>query len=191
MEALTYTNDPGHTPHINRHLDEHYKDRPRKRMEPRFLDMCFNTSVSVVGGTLAQSYDKVSDVRGFALLNDGVHMNERAVRLLVGLLEPWVEDIQDELVRMPHLLLAQQMSRLRLTTDAAAQTQPQRFQPPQRLQIEAAQQPSEAAVADVPMPTKTESRSRRAVSGAGSIDGTGDDGGSGEARAQVAVQEAI
>ncbi len=37
-------------------------------MEPRFLPMCFNTSVAVVGGTLAQSYNAISDARGFALV---------------------------------------------------------------------------------------------------------------------------
>lgn len=37
-------------------------------MEPRFLPMFLNTSVAVVGGTLVQSYDAVSDARGFVLV---------------------------------------------------------------------------------------------------------------------------
>lgn len=37
-------------------------------MEPRFLHMCLNTSVAVVGGTLTQSYDAVSDARGYVLV---------------------------------------------------------------------------------------------------------------------------
>ena len=114
-------------------------------------------------------------------LNDGVHMNERAVRLLVGLLERWVEDVQEELHRAQHLmLLSQQMGHLHVTAAPAQQ---------QQQSIEA--QGAPAAATAVPIITqKAESSSqghRRTASAAGSIDGDDDGGDDGD----EAVQEPI
>jgi hypothetical protein len=151
-------------------------------MEPRFLPMCLNTSVAVVGGVLTRSYDAVSDARGFALLNDGVHLNERAVRLLVGLLERWVEDVQEELYRMPDSLLSQQMGRLRLAAAPTAmplpmgkgeeeeQEEEEEEEEEDEEEEEEEEQQQQQAPEVVPI-HKTDSRDRRSVSGAGSIDG--------------------
>jgi hypothetical protein len=112
-------------------------------------------------------------------------MNERAVRLLVGLLERWVEEVQEELHRAQHLmLLSQQMGRLHLTA-APAQHQQQH----QQQSIKA--QGAPAAVTAVPIITqKADSSSqghRRTASAAGSIDGDDDGGDDGD----EAVQEPI
>lgn len=87
-------------------------------------------------------------------------MNERAVRLLVGLLERWVEDVQEELHRAQHLmLLSQQMGRLHLTA-APAQHQ------------------------------SSSQGHRRTASAAGSIDGDGDGDDDGDEAVQGPVEVA-
>lgn len=82
--------------HMKRHLEEVIADKPRKAFEPDFFNMCFNSGVSLVSGSVLK-WDSVSAARGLALHNDGVHMNERAIGPLVDALGLWLEALQEEL----------------------------------------------------------------------------------------------
>lgn len=91
-------------------------------------------------------------------------MNERAVRLLVGLLERWVEDVQEELHRAQHLMLlssaSQQMQRLHLTAPIEVRGAPTE----EKAAVGAA-----AAGEEIPITKKTADHGRTA-SAAGSIE---------------------
>ena len=81
---------------MKRHLEEVIGDKPRKAFEPDFFNMCFNSGVSLISGTLVK-WDTVSAARGLALHNDGVHLNEKAIGPLVDALSVWMEALQEEI----------------------------------------------------------------------------------------------
>ena len=81
---------------MKRHFETHYADKKRKPFEATFVNMCFNSSVGLVGGTVLQDWNAVSKARDMALHVDCVHLNERAIALLVEALTAWLENLQEE-----------------------------------------------------------------------------------------------
>ena len=81
---------------MKKHFESHYADKKRKAFEPAFVNMCFNSSVGLVGGTVLHDWNAVSEARGMALHVDCVHMNEKAIALLVDALSVWLENLQEE-----------------------------------------------------------------------------------------------
>jgi len=81
---------------MKRHLEEIIGAKPRKAFEPDFFNMCFNSGVSLVSGTLVK-WNTVSAARGLALHNDGVHLNEKAIGPLADALTVWLEALQEEI----------------------------------------------------------------------------------------------
>ena len=81
---------------MKRHLEEVLGEKPRKAFEPDFFNMCFNSGVSLLSGTIVK-WDTVSAARGLTLHNDGVHLNEKAIEPLVTSLSAWLEALQEEI----------------------------------------------------------------------------------------------